>query len=63
MSYIWGRGEVYIGFWWENLRERDRLEDPGLFGRIILRWTIRKWDVRAWTGSMWLRIGTGGGHL
>jgi len=20
-------------------------------------------DVGAWTGSMWLRIGTGGGHL
>jgi hypothetical protein len=22
-----------------------------------------KWDVGAWTGSSWLRIGTGGGHL
>ena len=22
-----------------------------------------KWDVKAWTGSRWLRIGTGGGHL
>jgi hypothetical protein len=27
-----------------NLRERDRLEDPGIDGRIILRWIIRKWD-------------------
>jgi hypothetical protein len=24
---------------------------------------LRKWDVRAWTGSIWLRIGTGGGYL
>ena len=24
---------------------------------------FRKWDVRAWIGLMWLRIGTGGGHL
>jgi hypothetical protein len=24
---------------------------------------FRKWDVGVWTGSMWLRIGTGGGHL
>ena len=32
-------------------------------GRIILRWTFRKWDVGIWTGSSWLRIGTGGGHL
>jgi len=30
-----GRGDVYTGFWWGNLRERDHLEDPGLDGRII----------------------------
>jgi hypothetical protein len=30
---------------------------------IILRWIFRKWDVGARTGSIWLRIGTGGGHL
>ena len=46
-----------------NLRERDRLEDPGIDGRIILRWISRKWDVGVWTGSIWLRIGTGGGPL
>jgi len=38
-------------------------EDPGVDGRIILRWTFRKWDVGVWTGSIWLRIGTDGGHL
>jgi len=41
----------------------SHLEDPGIDGRIILRWIFRTWDVRAWTGSIWLRIGTGGGHL
>jgi hypothetical protein len=35
---------VYIEFWWGNFRERDHLEDPGLGGRIILRWIFRKWD-------------------
>ena len=59
----WGRGEAYKGFWWRNLRERDHLGDPDLDGRIILRWIFRKWDVGVWTGSSWLRIGTGSGHL
>ena len=58
-----GRGEAYTGFWWGNLRERDHLGDPGLDGKIRLRWIYRKWDVGVWTGSSWLRIGTGGGHL
>jgi len=30
---------------------------------IKLRWIFRKRDVMVWTGSSWLRIGTGGGHL
>ena len=54
--------ETYTGFWWGNLRERDHLGDPGVDGRIILRWIFMKWDVVTWTGSSWLRIGTGGGH-
>jgi hypothetical protein len=37
--------------------------DPGVDGKIILRWIFRKLDVGVWTGSSWLRIGTGGGHL
>jgi hypothetical protein len=41
---LWGREEVYTGFWWGNLRERDHLEDPGVDGSIILRWIFRKWD-------------------
>jgi len=57
------RAEMYTGFWWGNLRERDHLEDPGLDGRILFRWIFRKWDLGAWTGSIWLRIGKGGGHL
>jgi len=36
-----GGGEVYKGFWWGNLRERDHWGDPGLDGRIIFRWIFR----------------------
>jgi hypothetical protein len=39
-----GRGKVQAGFWWRNLRERNHLEDPGVDGRIILRWLFSKWD-------------------
>jgi len=35
-TYGKGRGEVYTGFWWGNLRERFHWEDPGVDGRIIL---------------------------
>jgi len=58
-----GREEVHTGFWWGNLRERDHLEDPGVDGKIIIKWVLRKRDVGAWTGLIWLRIGTGSGHL
>jgi hypothetical protein len=44
-STFGGRSETYRGFRWENLRERDHLEEPGVDGRIILRWIFRKWDV------------------
>jgi hypothetical protein len=54
---------VYTGFCWGNLRERDNLGDPGVDERVILRWIYRKLDVGAWTGSSWLMIGKGGGHL
>jgi len=54
---------VYTGFWWGNLRERDHLGDPGVDGRIILRWIFRKWAVE---GMDWIELAqerTSGGHL
>jgi hypothetical protein len=58
-----GKGEVCTGFWWGNLRERDRWGDPGVDGRIMLGWLFKKWDVGVRTGLGWLRIGIGGGRL
>jgi hypothetical protein len=29
-----GREEVYTGFWWGKLREREHLEDPGVCRKV-----------------------------
>jgi len=36
-----GRGEAYTGFWWGEERERDHWGDPGVYVKIILRWSLR----------------------
>jgi hypothetical protein len=46
-----------------NLRERDHWGDPGVDGRIMLRWIFRKWHVGVWTGLGWLGIETGDRQL
>jgi len=53
------RGEVYAGFWWGNLRDRNQLEDPDVGGRIIVR-GISGGCMGGWIGLIWLRRGTGG---
>jgi hypothetical protein len=39
-----GRGEMYTGFWWGNMKKRDHLEELGINGRILLRWIFKKWE-------------------
>ena len=54
---------MYTGFCWGDERERVHLGNPDVDERIILRWILMKWGLGVWTGSSWLRIGTGEGHL
>jgi len=45
MLHIWGRGEVYTGFWWGNLSKRERLGDPGVDVMVDLQ-------LVGWGGGM-----------
>jgi hypothetical protein len=38
--------------WGGNLRERNHIEDPGIDGRIILRWIFR----RGMEGMYWIDL-------
>jgi hypothetical protein len=54
---------MHTVFWLENLKGRNRLEDLGVDGRIILECIIDKHVREVWTGFIWLRIVTSGGFL
>jgi hypothetical protein len=44
---IHGVKGIHVGFWWENQKEGDHLEDLELGGRIILKWIL---DRMEWYG-------------
>jgi hypothetical protein len=52
MWHAWGTGEVHTGFRWEDLRERDQLQDLGIDGRI-LKWMCRE---TGWGGMDWIAL-------
>jgi hypothetical protein len=41
--------ERHERFWGGDMKERNHLEDLGLCGRIISKWTFKTWNGKAWT--------------
>jgi hypothetical protein len=40
-----GDRKVVYSVWWENRKEKNPLQDPGVDERIILKWILKKWDM------------------
>jgi len=55
VARVVGRGGINTVCWWEDLKERNHLEDLGVDGRILLKWIFKTWIRKAWTAT-----GTGG---
>jgi len=53
MWHIQGRGEVYTGFWWGNLKERDHLEDSRLRWEDNIKMDLQ--EVEFW-GMDWIDL-------
>ena len=55
----WWRGDKHTGTWWGNLRERDKLDDGDVDGRVTLKWILSGMG-RDWCGMISFVVAEGG---
>jgi len=53
MYGIWGRAELYTGFWWGNQREGDHLGDPANRWEDNIEMDLQ--EVGCW-GVNWIKL-------
>jgi hypothetical protein len=58
-----GKGEMHMGFWWGNLRERHHFDDLDIDARITLNWFFKNWHGKSENGKILFWMGMGGGLL
>jgi hypothetical protein len=63
MWHVWGDKEMHAELWLGNLKERNHVEDLGVDGSMIIKWTLYKWDVRWWSRFISLRMGSSAGPV
>jgi len=53
----------YSIFFYKSTSKKEGLEDPSVRWKDNIKIDLQEVGLGAWAGLIWLRIGTGGGHL
>jgi hypothetical protein len=56
MQHEWDRTYMCTRFWWEDVKERDHLENRRVDGSTILNWILKQQDRRIQTGFIRLAV-------
>jgi hypothetical protein len=48
------RSVIHVGYWWENQKERDHLEDQDISGWIIVKLILER--ERGWGSMDWIDL-------
>jgi hypothetical protein len=51
---------MLVRFCSDHMKGSDNLEDVSIYGRMILKWLLKKQAETEWTGFIWRGIGSSG---